>query len=357
MKPIKIGFVLLSNTRNPIPSTRITVLNMFPFLREENFDPHIVFEPKYGNETPELDELAPRLVSEGFQLIYFQKVHGPSVEKLAQHLSASGIKTVYGVCDLVNEAMTVATDATIVVTDYLKSLYPHFLHPKISVVHDGIEHPETFKTNLNSNYGSRAQPLHAILVTSANLDHLPVLDPIPEWLTISIVGRYLPPEQVMQRLQVMRWQFLGQSNFAKRLAYLRFLANRRIHCLAWDPVGVYESMQQADIGIIPIETRQEDESTLFPPAWKIKSENRLTMKMCIGLPVIATPIPSYEPIIEQGKNGFLANSRQEWIEYLDTLRNPELRQKIGEHARQSVLEKYSKEEQAKRLITVLSKLL
>lgn len=330
---------------------------MLPFLREANFDPHIVFEPNYGDETPEIDDLTPRLLSEGFQIIYFQKVHGPSVEKLAQHLSASGIKTVFGVCDLIDEAMTVATDVTIAVTDYLKSLYPHALQSKISVIHDGIEHPETFKTNLNSNYGSRAQPLRAVLVTSANLDHLPVLDSIPDWLSVSIIGRYPPSEQVMQRLQVMRWQFLGQRTFAKRLSYLRFLANRRIHCLAWDSAGVYESMQQADIGIIPIETRPRHESTLFPPAWKVKSENRLTMKMCVGLPVIATPIPSYEPIIEQGKNGFLANSRQEWIEYLDTLRNPELRQKIGEHARQSVLEKYSKEEQAKCLITVLRKLL
>ena len=30
--PIKVGFVLLSNSRNPLPSTRIAGLNMFPFL-------------------------------------------------------------------------------------------------------------------------------------------------------------------------------------------------------------------------------------------------------------------------------------------------------------------------------------
>src|SRR5437870_4093220 len=33
MTPVKIGFVLLSNSRNPLPSTRIAALNMVPFLR------------------------------------------------------------------------------------------------------------------------------------------------------------------------------------------------------------------------------------------------------------------------------------------------------------------------------------
>lgn len=356
MTPIKIGFVLLSNSRNPIPSTRITVLNMLPFLREANFDPHIVFEPELGSETPELGNLAPRLISEGFQIVYFQKVHGESAERNARKLSASGIKTVYGVCDLVDEGMATATDATITVTDYLKSLYPQLLQSKISVVHDGIEHPEKFKINFISRRGSRARPLHAVLVTSADLDKLPVLHSTPGWLNVSIVGRYPPAEQVMQRLRTARWQFLGKQTASERIDYLRFLVNQRIQRIAWDPVGVYKMMQQADIGIIPIETQLEDESIKSPPVWKVKSENRLTMKMCVGLPVIATPIPSYLPVIDQGRNGFLASTRHEWLEYLDVLRDPKLRQDIGENARQSVFEKYSSVEQAKLMIHVLREL-
>lgn len=357
MSSIKIGFVLLSNSRNPIPSTRITVLNMFPFLREANFDPHIVFEPESGTETPELDELTQRLISEEFHIVYFQKVHGASAEKLARKLSASGIKTVYGVCDLVDEGMATATDATIVVTDYLKSLYPPALQSKISVVHDGIEHPEKFKTSFNSNQGSSTRPLNAVLVTSANLDRLPVLKSLPNWLNVSIIGRYPPKEQAMLRLRTAYWQLASQTDTSERIAYLRFLTNSRIQRIAWDPIDVYKIMQQADIGIIPIDIQPEEKLTQIPPLWKVKSENRLTMKMCVGLPVIATPIPSYLPVIDQGKNGFLANSNQDWLNYLNALRDPKLRQDIGVNARQSVLDKYSKEEQARRFITVLRNLI
>jgi glycosyltransferase involved in cell wall biosynthesis len=81
------------------------------------------------------------------------------------------------------------------------------------------------------------------------------------------------------------------------------------------------------------------------------------MKMCVGLPVIATPIPSYEPIIEHGRNGFLARSRQEWIEYLNVLRDPTLRKSIGEQARESVLRRYSMQEQARLLVGILQELI
>jgi glycosyltransferase involved in cell wall biosynthesis len=353
--PIKIGFILLSNSKNPIPSTRIAVLNMLPFLRAANFEPHIVFEPEYGNETPQLDGLMSRIVLEDFQIIYFQKIHGSSAENLAQQLSVLGIKTVYGVCDLVNEAMATATDITLVVTDYLKSLYPQALQAKISVVHDGIEHPEHHKISHNPMHGSRNKPLHAVLVTSSSLDKLPILNSIPNWLKISIVGRYPPAEQILQSLQAMRWQFLAKPSTALRIEYLQFLAHRRIARIAWHPTQVYKILQQADIGIIPIDAIATTEQS--PPAWQIKSENRLTMKMCVGLPVIATPIPAYEPVIRQGKNGFLAHSIREWHDCLDSLRDPLARKNMGELARDSVLIKYSKQEQAKRLIMILNQLL
>ncbi len=355
MIPTKVGFVLLSNSSSPIPSTRISVLNMFPFLRDANFDPHIVFEPKDAEERPDLTGLYPRILLEGFHIIYFQKTHGRSAETLAKQLSEAGIKTIYGVCDLVDEGMAEATDTTIVVTDYLKSLYPQTLHSKLRVVHDGIEHSGKYRSDYDINHGSCVDSLHAILVTSSSLDHLPVLDVIPEWLKITIVGRY--PQQIVQRFRSAYWQLKCRNGFTQRMSYLRFLTNPNIRCIGWDPIGVYEAMGQADIGIIPIQTSVGHELDKFPPAWKVKSENRLTMKMCFGLPVIATPIPSYEPIIVQGKNGFLANNRQEWIDYLDALRDVKLRKNIGECARQYVLEKFSMEEQARLLIDVFRDLL
>ncbi|MBP6228963.1 MAG: hypothetical protein KA472_13605 [Pseudomonadales bacterium] len=97
-------------------------------------------------------------------------------------------------------------------------------------------------------------------------------------------------------------------------------------------------MMHADIAIIPIKAEPAfNPGKLPPPGWIVKSENRLTMKMSIGLPVIASPIPSYLPVINQGVNGFLAQSPREWRSLLDQLRDPDLRGAMGAKARASPL--------------------
>jgi glycosyltransferase involved in cell wall biosynthesis len=351
---IKIGFVLLSNAKSPIPSTRIAVLNMFPFLRAAQFDPHIVFDPVKNNETPDLTGLSAKIQADGFQIVYFQKVHGNSAVALVHELRSMGIKTVFGVCDLVDEAMAKVTDATVTVTDYLKSLYPTWLQQKIFVVHDGIEQPTLHKIDWGTNTGSRWQPLQAVLVTSVALDKLPVLINPPSWLQVTIIGRYPDADDWPRRFRETRWQFTGQPGWPARLNHLHFLANLRIKRQAWNAEHVYSAMKQADIGIIPIETQSEYGSMT---GWKVKSENRLTLKMAMGLPVIATPIPAYEPVIVQGQNGFLANSKTEWLHALTALRDPTLRRTIGQQARLSALTSYSMEVQAQKLIGVLRRLI
>lgn len=354
MNPVRIGFVLLSNSRNPAPSTRIAVLNMFPFLKAAGYDPQILFEPPGATETPDLPDLVEQAIDKGIRIVLFQKVHGPAVERSVHKLAAAGIKTVYSVCDLVEPTMARCTDATIVVTDYLKSLYPSSLQEKIHVVHDGIEHPERRAGPARQTYGGRRNKLRAVLVTSVDLATLPVIGMPPDWLEVTIVGRYAPTWQ--QRVKEARWKFMGMPAAADRITYLRFLGSRRICCEAWDPAGVYSAMSGADFGIIPIDTRTASCEEIIP-SWKVKSENRLTMKMCMGLPVIATPIPSYEPVLRHGENGFFARNQSEWNECLHAMRDPAVRQQIGKHARDSVLQRYSTEEQASRLLNVLESLL
>lgn len=348
--PVKIGFVLLSSARSPIPSTRIAVLNMFPFLLAAGYDPHIVFEPEQQDETPDVSGLAAKLQAGGFKVVYFQKVRGANAVKLANMLRTRGIRTVFGVCDIVEPSMVEATDATVVVTDYLKSLYPSDLQNKISVVHDGIECPSVSKRDWGSHRGSRAHPLRAVLVTSLALDRLPVLVTPPSWLHVTIVGRYPQVGQPMQRLREAHWQLAGQSGWHDKLRYLGFLANSRINCMAWDATGVYDAMVNADIGIIPVETRSTRKAMAN---WQVKSENRLTMKMAVGLPTVATPIPAYESVVRHGENGFLARDKGEWLTCLSLLRDPALRQRIGRRARSLALAEYSMERQAARLLEVL----
>ena len=353
MKPIKVGFVLLSKKDDPIPSTRIAALNMFPYLRAENFEPEILFEPERNTETPDLSGVAQEAKRRGIEIVFFQKVYGASVLACIEELRAASIKTVYGVCDVVEAAMAQACDATVTVTDFLKSLYPRDLQENIATVHDGVEHPDVQKADWGAHEGSRARPLNAVLVTSAELDHLPVLEDPPHWLHVTIIGKYAPPNQPAKRLQTAYWLFLKQHGWRNRWRFLRFLMNPRIKRQGWHPESVYTALQQADIGIIPIETNPERGAS---DRWLVKSENRLTLKMAVGLPVIASPIPSYVPVVDQGRNAYLAQGKAEWLRCLSALRDPATRRRMGLQARTSALAGYSMERQAERLIAVLRRL-
>lgn len=333
---------------------------MLPFLRNAGFDPHILFQPLPGadSKTPDVSGVIEKVLAEGIRVVLIQKVRGQSVLELTRQLSAAGVKTVYQVCDLVDPEMAAATDLTTTTTEYLKTLYPQELQDRIRVVHDGIEHGEVRKTDWNKYRSTRWHPLRAVLVTSLSLDALPVLSNLPEWLSVTIVGRYSPGGMSLRRVREIRWKFSGIRSNSERVAYLQFLANPRIRLVGWDPVSVYEHMKEADIGIIPVDTSPDFDPELNQPSfWQVKSENRLSMKMCVGLPVIATPIPSYEPLIDQGRNGFLANSFDEWLDYLNVLRDPDVRRDIGERARASVVSRFSMDEQARLLIEALEEVL
>lgn len=345
MTALRVGFVLCSNLEQPLPSTRIAVLNMLPFLRAAGMEARILFAPPDASETPDLTGVAARAFEAECDVVVFQKVRGPQAVSLALQLSAAGVSTVFVVCDVVDVDMAGATDATTVVTEYLRSLYPTALQQRIHVVHDGIERPQAQKSDWSQPAGAR---LSAVLVTSASLSRLPVLQHPPSWLNVRIVGRYASG---VRKWQELRWTLAGLPP-GQRLQTLGFLLDRRIQCVPWTPDGAYAEMSRADIGIIPVETPAP--STDDPrPAWMVKSENRLTMKMSIGLPVVAVPVPAYQDVIEHGVTGYLASSPSDWLACLNALRDPGRRAEMGRAARASVAARYSMVRQSDKLLALL----
>lgn len=127
--------------------------------------------------------------------------------------------------------------------------------------------------------------------------------------------------------------------------------------MLWDPAVVYRELLAADIGVIPIEQASAPDASAPDAPWRVKSENRLTLKMAAALPVVASPIPAYERVVEHGVNGFLARSHADWQRCLRALRDPDLRREMGQRARASVLPRFSQAEQARRFVAVLRDLL
>ena len=86
-------------------------------------------------------------------------------------------------------------------------------------------------------------------------------------------------------------------------------------------------LQECQIGIVPVK----------PSAWSPwKFFFKLIQYMSLGLPVVATATGSNLEIIEDGVNGFLADTPEEWYEKLRLLiENPDLRREMGRAARRT----------------------
>ena len=103
--------------------------------------------------------------------------------------------------------------------------------------------------------------------------------------------------------------------------------------------------QSCDIGVYP----------LWDDAWgQGKSGFKAIQFMACGVPVVASPVGVTTEIIEDGVNGFLAATPQEWVGKLGWLMaDPALRRRMGAAGRETVEQRYSLSVNAPRLVQVL----
>lgn len=106
-----------------------------------------------------------------------------------------------------------------------------------------------------------------------------------------------------------------------------------VHAQDWKKRSELEDLSQIDIGIMPLPDEE----------WaKGKCGLKALQYMALGIPAICSPVGVNSEIVQDGINGFIASSEQEWIEKLSLLiENPTLRQKLGRAAREAVEERYS----------------
>jgi GT2 family glycosyltransferase len=84
---------------------------------------------------------------------------------------------------------------------------------------------------------------------------------------------------------------------------------------------------------------QKGDVALCPQRWQAqpaKSNVKLTQAMAMMIPVIGSPIKAYTEIIENGVNGYIANTKQEWYDALVKLKDERHRIEIASKAVQSI---------------------
>jgi glycosyltransferase involved in cell wall biosynthesis len=108
-----------------------------------------------------------------------------------------------------------------------------------------------------------------------------------------------------------------------------------IHYLKWNLADELEFFTHFDVGIMPLKDS---------PFARGKCAFKLLQYMAVGLPVVASPVGANCDVVGDGRNGFLADTAEQWIAALQTLiDDPDLRRRMGEAGRDLVRRSYSVE--------------
>ncbi len=117
----------------------------------------------------------------------------------------------------------------------------------------------------------------------------------------------------------------------------------------WNMETEVQDLSQIDIGIMPLPDNDWSRG---------KCGFKGLQYMSLEIPTIMSPVGVNTEIIQDGINGFLADSVEQWVEKLSLLiESKELRHKIGKEARKTVIEKYSVESQKHNYLKYLNEIL
>lgn len=118
-----------------------------------------------------------------------------------------------------------------------------------------------------------------------------------------------------------------------------------IERLAWREDMENQWLRDADIGIMPLPDLPYEQG---------KCAFKLIQYFAAGLPVVASPIGMNRDVVEQGRNGFLADSAEQWEAALETLLvNPERRRSMGQAGLQTFQTRFTRERCAALWVSLL----
>ena len=184
--------------------------------------------------------------------------------------------------------------------------------------------------------------------------------------TVVDTERYQPKQKAVGEVPIVGWIGTPQtSRYLKPLLPVfeslknempvRFVAvganpedfeGTPVEAWPWSEETEVESVQQFDIGIMPL---------VDSPWERGKCGYKLIQYMACGVPVVASPVGVNREIVVSDKNGLFADSVGEWDKALRTLLNVDskVRKRMGGAGRARVVEWYSVQAQASRLLNEL----
>lgn len=124
------------------------------------------------------------------------------------------------------------------------------------------------------------------------------------------------------------------------------ISNIEMEVVPWEYEQEPDMIGSMDIGIMPLPN--EDYA-------KGKGGYKIFQYMASALPVVASPIGINSEIVNHGRNGFLAETKEEWFRYLSLLINDrQLRKELGNAGRSDAEKYYSRNVCFKKLAAVIN---
>ncbi len=117
------------------------------------------------------------------------------------------------------------------------------------------------------------------------------------------------------------------------------------HPQAWKAATEVSDLHDIDIGIMPL----PDDTWI-----RLRTQLKVRQYMGLGIPAIASPVGVNTELIQDGANGFLASSDDEWIAKLTRLiDDPALGRRLGAAGRKTIEERYSAKIWAPRILEII----
>lgn len=147
-------------------------------------------------------------------------------------------------------------------------------------------------------------------------------------------------DRVLQRVAAVenvRVHVMGTPTYA--------LEGVETRALEWSPEVELPELHRFDIGVMPLPDEE----------WaRGKCALKALQYMALGIPTLTSPVGVNAEIIQDGRNGLLATTEDEWVERLLALvRDVRMRERIGRAGRETVVREYSAKVQAPRVREVL----
>ena len=186
-------------------------------------------------------------------------------------------------------------------------------------------------TTIDTNYHTKRQVANSTLTigwtgTLTTLKHIDII---------------LPALQKLEKKYSFKFRVIANDKPNLDLQSLEYVE--------WNKNSEIEDLSTIDIGLMPLPDEEWE---------KGKCGFKGLQYMALEIPTVMSPVGVNSEIIEDGKNGFLASTEEEWIEKITRLiASKELRKKLGKAGRKTVLERYSVEANKQKYLDLFNSVL